>query len=155
MAVQFESLCKPFALDPHPSTTYKLVCHLRTGEYGSVSDVLQILSETLDKDGLWKAPLVDVNIYLTRSKSKLVQDCMWNGSNYENSPYFKVLARSVNTEDLYETPCSTPPPVEYVSSDCVDPSTVFPSPVNKSHQNVYTSSDSGKDHFRFSWSIAN
>ena len=155
MAVQFESLCKPFALDPYPGTTFKLVCHLSTGEHGSVTDVLQILSETFDKDGFWAAPLANVQISLTRCKSTLIKDCMWNGSNYENSSDFKVLARSVNTEDLYETPCSTPPPVEYVSSDCVDPFTVFPYPVNKSHQNFCTSSDSGKDHFRFSWSIAN
>ena len=133
----------------------------------SVADTLQIVSDILDEDSCSTAPLATVEISLSSLKSKLIQDCMWNGSNYENSLDFKVLAATLNTEDLYETPCSTPPPVEYVSSDCVDPSTVFPYPVNESHQNLcssHTSSDSGKEltdssyangHIRISCSIAN
>lgn len=117
-----------------------------SGDYCSVADTLQIVSDILDEDSCATAPLATVEISLSSLKSKLIQDCMWNGSNYENSLDFKVLA-TLNTEDLYETPCSTPPPVEYVSSECVDPSTVFPYPINESHQNLcssHTSSDSGK-----------
>jgi len=116
-------------------------------DHCSVADTLQIVSDILDEDSCSTAPLATVEISLSSLKSKLIQDCMWNGSNYENSLDFKALAATLNTEDLYETPCSTPPPVEYVSSECVDPSTVFPYPINESHQNLcgsHTSSDSGK-----------
>ena len=194
MAVQVESLCKPFALENDPDATYFF--HLEKdevasdgysspvpshdiwkkfellptpprspsrsprhspidivsfgGDYGSVADTLQIVSDILDLDGdsCSTTPLATVEISLTSLKSKLIQDCMWNGSNYESSlPDFKSLGAGMNAEDLYETPCSTPPPVEYVSSDCVDPSTVFPYPINESHHNLcgsHTSSDSGK-----------
>lgn len=189
MAVQVESLCKPFALENDPDATYFF--HLEKDEVElegystpvpthdiwkkfellptpprspsrsprnspvdfdccSVADTLQIVSDILDEDSCATAPLATVEISLSSLKSKLIQDCMWNGSNYEKSLEFKVLATTLNTEDLYETPCSTPPPVEYVSSDCVDPSTVFPYPVNESHQTLcasHTSSDSGKDHY--------
>ena len=193
MAVQVESLCKPFALENDPEATYFF--HLEkdeveaegystpvpthdiwkkfellptpprspsrsprnspvdfgsiTGDFCSVADTLQIVSDILDEDSCSATPLATVEISLSSLKSKLIQDCMWNGSNYENSLDFKALAAAtLNAEDLYETPCSTPPPVEYVSSDCVDPSTVFPYPVNESHQNLcssHTSSDSGKE----------
>ena len=114
------------------------------GGYCSVADTLQIVTEKLDEDSCSPAPLATVEFSLCSLKSKLIQDCMWNGSNYESTLDIKVL---VNTDDIYETPCSTPPPVEYVSSDCVDPATVFPYPINESHQNLcgpHTSSDSGK-----------
>lgn len=187
MAVQVESLCKPFALENDPDATYFF--HLEKDEVElesystpvpthdiwkkfellptpprspsrsprnspvdfdccSVADTLQIVSDILDEDSCATAPLATVEISLSSLKSKLIQDCMWNGSNYEKSLEFKVLATTLNTEDLYETPCSTPPPVEYVSSDCVDPSTVFPYPVNESHQTLcasHTSSDSEEE----------
>ena len=188
MAVQVESLCKPFALENDPDATYffhsekdedetegystpvpthdiwKKFELLPTpprspsrspphtpvdfdsfeGGYCSVADTLQIVTEKLDEDSCSPAPLATVEFSLCSLKSKLIQDCMWNGSNYESTLDVKVL---VNTDDIYETPCSTPPPVEYVSSDCVDPATVFPYPINESHQTLcgsHTSSDSGK-----------
>jgi len=88
-----------------------------------VADTLQIVSETLDEDDAPAQVPSDKNCSL---RSKLIQDCMWNSLAYE-SLELKVLTCP---EDLYETPCSTPPPVEYVSSDCVDPATVFPYPIN-------------------------
>lgn len=192
MAVQVESLCKPFALENDPDATYffhsekddvgsegystpvpthdiwKKFELLPTpprspsrspphspvdfdsfqGDYCSVADTLQIVSDILDEDSCSPAPLATVEISLNSLKSKLIQDCMWNGSNYESTLDFKVLAATLNTEDLYETPCSTPPPVEYVSSDCVDPATVFPYPINESHQNLcgsHTLSDSEEE----------
>lgn len=191
MAVQVESLCKPFALENDPDATYffhsekddvvsegystpvpthdiwKKFELLPTpprspssspphspvdldslgDDYCSVADTLQIVSDILDEDTCSSVPLATVEISLNSLKSKLIQDCMWNGSNYESALDIKVLAATLNPEDLYETPCSTPPPVEYVSSDCVDPATVFPYPINESHQNLcasHTSSDSGK-----------
>ena len=201
MAVQVESLCKPFALENDPNATYffhlekdevgnegystpvpthdiwkkfellptpprspsrsprhsPVVFDSFGGDYCSVADTLQIVSDILDEDSCSSTPLATVEISLSSLKSKLIQDCMWNGSNYENSLELKGLTTAtLNTEDLYETPCSTPPPVEYVSSECVDPSTVFPYPINEAHQNLcgshQTSSDSGKlcnGHFRF------
>lgn len=183
MAVQVDSLCKPFALEHDPDATYFF--HSEKDEVGSegystplptndiwkkfellptpprspsrspphspvnFADKLQIVSDILDEDSCSTAPLATVEISLSSLKSKLIQDCMWNGSNFEST--LEVLAATLNIEDLrdlYDTPCSTPPPVEYVSSDCVDPATVFPYPINESHQNLcgsHTSSDSGKN----------
>lgn len=110
------------------------------------ADTLQIVSENLDNCSA--AHLATVEISLSSLKSKLIQDCMWNASNYEKKSSELRVMPTPNAEDLFETPCSTPPPVEYVSSDCVDPSTVFPYPVNESHQNLcvtHSSSDSEEE----------
>ncbi|KAK3710175.1 hypothetical protein QZH41_010576 [Actinostola sp. cb2023] len=92
-----------------------------------VADTLQIVSEILDED---ETPPQLTPVQSDKNpcslRSKLIQDCMWNSLAYE-SIELKVLTCP---EDLYETPCSTPPPVEYVSSDCVDPANVFPYPIN-------------------------
>ena len=103
----------------------------------SVADTLQIVSEILDDDET--PPQTDKNSCSLRSK--LIQDCMWNSIAYESLD-LKILSCP---EDLYETPCSTPPPVEYVSADCVDPATVFPYPMNDTPSICSShTSDSGK-----------
>ena len=113
------------------------------------ADTLQSVSDNLDNCSV--APLTTVENSLSCLKSKLIQDCMWNASNYnERSSESMKFPTAPNNELLYETPCSTPPPVEYVSSECVDPSTVFPYPVNETHQNLcvsHSSSDSGEGIF--------
>ena len=113
------------------------------------ADTLQSVSDNLDNCSV--APLTTVENSLSCLKSKLIQDCMWNASNYnERSSESMKFTTAPNNELLYETPCSTPPPVEYVSSECVDPSTVFPYPVNETHQNLcvsHSSSDSGEGIF--------
>lgn len=92
----------------------------------SVVDALEIVTEIILDDSGPATPLVAVSESATRSlKSKLIQDCMWNGSSYET-----VDLKVPVDVDYYDTPCSSPPPVEYVSSECVDPSTVFPYPIN-------------------------
>lgn len=135
----------PSRSPPHTPVSF----HSYEDEYCSVADTLQIVSDILDEDSCSPAPSATVEISLNSLKSKLIQDCMWNGSNYESALDVKVLAASLNTDDLpFETPCATPPPVEYVSSDCVDPSTVFPYPINESHQNLcgsHNSSDSEEE----------
>ena len=198
MAVQVESLCKPYELETDPDETYFFHSDKDEGEtacystpvpthdiwkkfellptpprspsrsrrdssihldLSSVADTLQIVSDILDDDSGSTTPLATVDISLNSLKSKLIQDCMWNGSNYEKLE-FKVLTNTLNSDDFYETPCSTPPPVEYVSSDCVDPATVFPYPLNEAHQNIcstHHSSDSGKmltSVFRYVYYIA-
>lgn len=102
-----------------------------------VADTLQIVSEILDEDDAPPQVQSEKNCSL---RSKLIQDCMW--SLAYDSFDLKVLTCP---EDLYETPCSTPPPVEYVSTDCVDPATVFPYPINDT-QSLCSShtSDSGE-----------
>lgn len=111
------------------------------------ADTLQSVSDNLDNCSV--APLTTVENSLSCLKSKLIQDCMWNASNYnERSSESMKFTTAPNNELLYETPCSTPPPVEYVSSECVDPSTVFPYPVNETHQNLcvsHSSSDSEEE----------
>jgi len=111
-----------------------------------VADALQIVSEILDEDdtpGQLTQGQSDKNS--TSLRSKLIQDCMWNSLAYETLD-IKVL--TCPEDNLYETPCSTPPPVEYVSSECVDPATVFPYTINDT-QSLCSShtSDSGKDPF--------
>ena len=107
----------------------------------SVADTLQIVSEILLDDTCSNPALIAPSEINTGSlKSKLIQDCMWNCSSFETD--FKVV------EECYETPCSTPPPVEYDSSDCVDPAAVFPYPINETAPTLgSTGSDSGK------WSV--
>lgn len=106
-----------------------------------VADALQIVSDILDEDDTPTQGQSDKNSCSLRSK--LIQDCMWNSHSYESLEL--ELKALTCPEDLYETPCSTPPPVEYVSSDCVDPSTVFPYPINDT-QSICSShtSDSGE-----------
>ena len=114
----------------------------------SVADtLLEIVSTTLDIDT--NTPQSPVFPDCTSLKSKLIQDCMWNGFN--GSDTIVEIKGLVAAEDYYDTPCSTPPPVEYnVNTDCVDPSAVFPYPVNDHHQASLGSissqccSDSGK-----------
>lgn len=110
-------------------------------EISSVADTLQIVSQILDDDESLPQVQSDKNS-LTNSanlKSKLIQDCMWNSLAYDD---LKILSCP---DDLYDTPCSTPPPVEYVSSDCVDPTTVFPYPMNDTQSFCSSqSSDSGE-----------
>ena len=112
----------------------------------AVADTLEMLTEVANDSCQATAALVAMSEsgISTRSlKSKLIQDCMWNGASYELSGDFG--SPSV-VEACYETPCSTPPPVEYVSSDCVDPSAVFPYPINDTQIGCGSqqSSDSGK-----------
>jgi len=96
-----------------------------------VADALQIVSEILDEDDT-QAQLTqgqsDKNS--TSLRSNLIQDCMWNSQVCETLGLDLKVLTCPDTEDFYETPCSTPPPVEYVSSDCVDPATVFPYTIN-------------------------
>lgn len=135
---------KKFELLPTPPrspsrTTCPSPIHI---DSSSVADTLQIVSQILDDDESLP-PVQSDKSSLTNSanlKSKLIQDCMWNSLAYDD---LKVLSCP---DDLYDTPCSTPPPpVEYVSSDCVDPTTVFPYPMNDTESFCSShSSDSGK-----------
>ena len=90
-----------------------------TQNYSTVSERLILVSESLD-DLLEESRLLDsMNL-----RSNLIQDCMWNGSKSDDG----LVASS---DSIYETPCSTPPPLDYSSTDCVDPSAVFPYPLNE------------------------
>ena len=107
-------------------------------ENTSVADTLQIVSEILDDTCASPTILVPVETNTGNQKSKLIQDCMWNCSNFENLDF------KVPIEECYETPCSTPPPIEYDSSECVDPAAVFPYPINDTSTSIASSaSDSG------------
>jgi hypothetical protein len=137
---------KKFELLPTPPrspsrTTCASPIHIT--DSSSVADTLQIVSEILDDDESPPQVQPDKNS-CTNSlnlKSKLIQDCMWNSLAYDSLD-LKLLSCP---EDLYETPCSTPPPVEYVSSDCVDPATVIPYPMNDTQSFCSSqSSDSGE-----------
>ncbi|KAJ7373921.1 hypothetical protein OS493_009246 [Desmophyllum pertusum] len=152
MAVQVDSLCKPFALEHDPDATYFF--HSEKDEVGSEG-----YSTPLPTNDIWKkfellpTPPRSPSRSPPHSPVNLLTNCKLivcgTVSNFEST--LEVLAATLNIEDLrdlYDTPCSTPPPVEYVSSDCVDPATVFPYPINESHQNLcgsHTSSDSEEE----------
>lgn len=116
---------KKFELIPTPPRSPSR-CESPEPEPTSVADTLQIVSEILDDTSSNPALIAPAEIITSSLKSKLIQDCMWNCSNFESLD-FKVLQP---IDECYETPCSTPPPVEYDSSDCVDPAAVFPYPIN-------------------------
>lgn len=74
-------------------------------------------------------------------RSKLISDCMWSGNHSEERHNPSNLSNiqpklSIDVvEDLFPTPCASPIPnvsenvADYPSSsDCVDPTTVFPLP---------------------------
>jgi len=112
----------------------------KPSELTSVADTLQIVSEILDDTCTSPTVLAPVEVNGGNLKSKLIQDCMWNCSNFE------TLDFKVPIEECYETPCSTPPPVEYDSSDCVDPAAVFPYPINDTTTSIAsTGSDSEEE----------
>lgn len=87
--------------------------------YSTVVERLILVSESLD-DFIGETKLLN-SISL---RSNLIQDCMWNGLKPDDS-------LGASSESIYETPCSTPPPLDYSSNDCVDPSAVFPYPLNE------------------------
>lgn len=108
-----------------------------------VSDNLDSTFDAEDYRNFWR--LTEAN-YI---RSKLISDCMWSGELSSLSPSNKKL--SVDTqEDLFPTPCPSPP-ASVTSSDClsstecVDPTTVFPFSLS-SESSSGLSSDSGKYH---------
>lgn len=109
---------------------------------GSAADTLQSVSDILDTDNSRTTPLF-VDNSCSNLKSNLIQDCMW-GSHISTE---KTL-RTKFVEDVYDTPCSTPPPflgLDYVTTDCVDPSSVFSYPINKIYQESDSSSSEDED----------
>ena len=114
-----------FGLPPTPPKSPTKSLGEPTQNSTTIVERLILVSESLD-DFLEEAKLFDsINL-----RSNLIQDCMWNGSKSDDN----LVATS---ESIYETPCSTPPPLDYSSTDCVDPSAVFPYPLNEngnSHQ---------------------
>lgn len=99
----------------------------------SAADTLQSVSDILDVDNSRTTLLFPENS-CANLKSKLIQDCMW-GSN-------EKIQRVIET--VYATPCATPPPLDYVSADCVDPSSVFPYPINNQEFTSDSSEDEGE-----------
>jgi len=119
------------------------------GETSECSDLTQDIANRLQDvcDNLDSA--FDIrNCVLPDAKylrSRLISDCMWSGSHgtetKEKSRNLTFIETnlSIDTidsdEDLYPTPCASPNPkttnesTDYPSSsDCVDPTTVFPLP---------------------------
>ena len=103
----------------------------------SAADTLQSVSDVLDIDNSRTMPLFSDNSCLNL-KSKLIQDCMWGSHSSDKAQRVRFI------ENIYDTPCSTPPPLDYVSADCVDPSSVFPYPINNQE---FGSDSSGKVKF--------
>jgi Myc amino-terminal region. len=143
-----------------------------SGESSECSDTTQDISTRLQDvcDSLDSA--FDIrNCVLPDAKylrSKLISDCMWSGnhgteSKDETRNDSLTLTHqpklSIDTEeDLYPTPCASPIPntaengTDYPSStDCVDPTTVFPLPPSQDSLPAMLSaqSDSGKFYQKF------
>lgn len=90
----------------------------------TAADTLQCVSDILDLDNC-RTYVADRSC--SNLASKLIQDCMWGSSTLQEK-----VPRRKRVEDLYDTPSSTPPSfyVDYVSDECVDPSSVFPYHIN-------------------------
>eukprot|EP00794_Sanderia_malayensis_P004734 gene4734-5357_t len=97
-----------------------------TQNHSTIAERLQLVFESLD-DCFGHVDSLP-NLDSLSLRSKLIQDCMWNGIVSEREKCLTFI------ESIYDTPCSTPPPLDYSSSDCVDPSSVFPYPLNESKQ---------------------
>lgn len=104
----------------------------------SPADTLQTVSDILDIDSS-RTTLLFPDNSCPNLKSKLIQDCMWGCR--------EKFQRVAYIENVYDTPCSTPPPLDYVSADCVDPSSVFPYPINN-QELPSDDSSSGKSSFK-------
>ena len=89
----------------------------------TVAERLQLVSESLD--GFLEVAERQNQSDACSLGSKLIQDCMWNGKVSEREKGGTCI------EIFYETPCATPPPLDYSSTECVDPSAVFPYPLNE------------------------
>ena len=89
-----------------------------TPSSATICERLILVSENLDYF-LEESAFEVVNL-----RSKLIQDCMWNGLKSDDG-------LGTCCDAIYETPCSTPPPLDYSSTDCVDPTAVFPYPLNE------------------------
>ena len=128
-----------------------------------LQDVCENLDSTFDADdcrNFWRLTEA-INI-----KSKLISDCMWSGkearrrtykTSYSSSPSsVKKLSVEIQ-EDLFPTPCPSPPASVtntndcLSSSECVDPTTVFPFPLQSESSSSGQSSDSGKYLFFLFW----
>lgn len=116
-----------------------------TNSTEDIADRLQDVCDSLDS-------AFEVHSSKTDSKSlrsKLISDCMWSGGSHnvevQNRTKISITYPPQNPpkklsieseEDLYPTPCASPLPsvtsenVDYhpSSSDCVDPTSVFPLP---------------------------
>lgn len=117
-----EDVWKRLGLPPTPPRSPTKSIGETTQNISTVSERLQLVSESLDEfvDLSERIPCFD-SISL---RSKLIQDCMWNGTNKTDSN---------DIDAIYDTPCATPPPLDYSSTDCVDPTAVFPNPLNEEH----------------------
>ena len=133
-----EEIWKKFELPPTPPRSPVKTEVEETHYESTVADRLQRVSESLDDEDCPEITALNLG-------SKLIQDCMWNGKvnpvEGDASPCVK---------DIYETPCSTPPPLDYSSTDCVDPSAVFPYPLNEADR---SHSDTGMLTRRFSFKL--
>lgn len=93
----------------------------------TAADTLQCVSEILDLDSCRTMPTFAEHC-CTNLTSKLIQDCMWGSHSLQEK-----VQRVRRVEDVYDTPCSTPPSfyaLDCDSAECVDPSSVFPYHIN-------------------------
>ena len=95
----------------------------------TAADTLQCVSDILDLDNQsCRTSFVEhsADHSCTNLTSKLIQDCMWGSHS------LREKIQCVSIEDVYDTPCSTPPSLylDYVDADCVDPTSVFPYHIN-------------------------
>ena len=121
----------------------------------SVAERLQFVCDSLDAT----FDITNYNVSrLTDNfslRSNLISDCMWSGNHCDDVQRYlciaiasKKIKLEKTEEDLYPTPCPSPPPSVTAngadcpsSNDCVDPTTVFPFTWQNESQS--TQSDTG------------
>lgn len=122
-----DDVWKKFGLPPTPPRSPTKSLGEINQNRSTVAERLQLVSESLDDEGSDISDCIPHFDSLSL-RSKLIQDCMWNGTVSERDKTVTYIER------IYDTPCSTPPPLDYSSSDCVDPTSVFPYHTNENSQ---------------------
>jgi hypothetical protein len=103
----------------------------------STTERLQLVSEILD-DPVSQTVVTPDFFKCSCSpniKSKLIQDCMWSGNLEQDGTDEKTEEKPVEKKPTTLTVIST-------NTDCVDPSSVFPYPINDTSKSISKSKDS-------------
>ncbi|KAL1253824.1 hypothetical protein QQF64_016053 [Cirrhinus molitorella] len=159
-----EDIWKKFELLPTPPLSpSRAALPGDPGELGAVAgdcslmgfgltDPLDWASELLflPEDDIWGASDGDLfgSVLDTTDNSIIIQDCMWSGFSAReklervvNEKLGKAISAPVGTEAGKETTAKTPE-MSHSIPECVDPTVVFPYPVNKRNGSSSSSSQS-------------
>jgi len=157
-----EDIWKKFELLPTPPLSpSRAALSGDMGELGAVAEDCSLmgfgLTDPLDwasellllpEDDIWGAPDGDLfgSVLDTTDNSIIIQDCMWSGFSAReklervvNEKLGKTVSATTGTEAGKDTTVK-PPEMSHSIPECVDPTVVFPYPVNKRNGSSSSSS---------------